>query len=69
MSSTDYLHRCLDTINADTDISENTMIIMFQQYAKLISDEKLTKAEAIVVKYLGEYNNKKNAIIRDLKKI
>ncbi len=69
MSSTDYLHRCLDTINADTDISENTIIIMFQQYAKLVSDEKIKKTEAIIIKHLGEYNSKKNAIITDLKKI
>ena len=35
MSTTDYLFRCLDIIKNDKNLSENTLIIMFEQYAKL----------------------------------
>lgn len=37
--SSQHLYRCLDTINADKNISEETMIIMFVEYGKLVSEE------------------------------
>ena len=35
MNTSDYLFRCLDIIKNDKNLSENTLIIMFEQYSKL----------------------------------
>lgn len=37
--SNEHLYRCLDIMNADKNISEETRIIMFVEYAKLVSEE------------------------------
>ena len=37
--SNEHLYRCLDVMKADEKISEETRIIMFVEYAKLVSEE------------------------------
>lgn len=37
--SSDHLYRCLDIIKADKNISEETMILMYVEYAKLSIEE------------------------------
>lgn len=39
MSSNDYIYRCLNTLKADKNISDNTIILMFLQYGKLLLEE------------------------------
>ena len=34
-----HLYRCLDTIKADRNLSEETYIIMFVEYARLVVEE------------------------------
>lgn len=38
-SSNDYMYRCIDIINADKNISETTLILMFQEFKKKIEAE------------------------------
>ena len=38
--SNEYLNRCLDVMKADANISEETRIIMFCEYARLVVEEK-----------------------------
>lgn len=47
-TSSDYLYRCLDIIEADENISEKTISIMFHQYAKLVTEEKMEKVNAAI---------------------
>lgn len=37
--SSQHLYRCLDTMKADPNISEETKILMFVEYAKLVTEE------------------------------
>lgn len=38
--SGDYLQRCLDTLKADNTVSDETKVIMFNEYARLLDIEK-----------------------------
>jgi hypothetical protein len=38
--STDYIHRCVEIITADKNISEHTITLMFLEYGKLLEYEK-----------------------------
>ena len=38
-NANDYLFHCLDVLKADKGVSENTIIIMFMQYARLASND------------------------------
>lgn len=38
-NSNKHLYRCLDTMKADANISEETKIVMFVEYARLVTDE------------------------------
>lgn len=55
--SESYLIRCLDIMQVDKNLSEDTKIIMFREYAKLcIKDANLTQW----VKYSKNYLDVKN---------
>ncbi len=35
-----YLYRCLETMKADPNLSDETKILMFMEYARLVMKEK-----------------------------
>ncbi len=37
--SSEYLYRCLDVMKADPNLSEESKIIMFVEYSRLVSEE------------------------------
>lgn len=39
-NSIDYIHRCLETIKADKNLSDYTITLMFLEYGKLLEIEK-----------------------------
>lgn len=40
-SSTEYIIRCVETIKADKNISEQTIMIMFKTYGAMIINETI----------------------------
>ena len=44
-SSKEYLFRCLDIMKADKNLSEETKIIMFVEYARLVLKEHNAKKD------------------------
>jgi hypothetical protein len=59
MESQKYLDRCLDIIKADINLSEETKIIMFVEYARLVFEEKKPKNIQIICQRCGNVNNRK----------
>ena len=59
MESQKYLDRCLDIMKADANLSEETKIIMFVEYARLVFDEKKPKNIQIICQRCGNVNNRK----------
>jgi formylmethanofuran dehydrogenase subunit E len=59
MESQKHLDRCLDIMKADANLSEETKIIMFVEYARLVFDEKKPKNIQIICQRCGNVNNRK----------
>lgn len=58
MDSQKYLDRCLDIMKADTNLSEETKIIMFVEYARLVFEEKKPKNVKIICSKCGNVNTR-----------
>ena len=59
MESQKYLDRCLDIMKADANLSEDTKIIMFVEYARLVFEEKKPKNIKVICSRCGNVNNRK----------
>ena len=59
MESQRYLERCLDIMKADPNVSEETKIIMFMEYARLISEENKPKSVQVICSRCGTINVRK----------
>jgi hypothetical protein len=59
MESQKYLDRCLDIMKADENLSEDTKIIMFVEYARLVFEEKKPKNIQVICQRCGHINNRK----------
>lgn len=59
MDSQKYLERCLDIMKADSNLSEDTKIIMFVEYARLVYEEKKPKNIKVICQRCGNINNRK----------
>jgi len=58
MESQKYLNRCLDIMKADINLSEETKIIMFVEYARLNFEEKKPKNVKIICRRCGNINTR-----------
>jgi hypothetical protein len=58
MDSQKYLDRCLDIMKADSNLSEDTKIIMFVEYARLVFEEKKPKNVKIICQRCGNVNTR-----------
>jgi hypothetical protein len=58
MESQKYLDRCLDIMKADSNLSEDTKIIMFVEYARLVFEEKKLKNVKIICQRCGNVNTR-----------
>lgn len=58
MDSQKYLDRCLDIMKADSNLSEETKIIMFVEYARLVFEEKKPKNVKIICQRCGNVNTR-----------
>jgi hypothetical protein len=59
MESQNYLYRCLDIMKADPNLSEDTKIIMFIEYARLINEEQKPKNVKVICSRCGTINVRK----------
>ena len=59
MESQKYLDRCLDIMKADSNLSEDTKIIMFVEYSRLVFEEKKPKNIQVICSRCGNVNNRK----------
>lgn len=53
-SSSEYLQRCLETLKADQNCSDETKVIMFNEYARLLAAEKDAADVTDIVTVLDE---------------
>lgn len=53
-TSSEYLQRCLETLKADQNCSDETKVIMFNEYARLLAAEKAAADVTDIITVLDE---------------